>query len=174
MANTPFKMKGFGGFGNSPVTKKTKVDDTDVLYTGGSKGKISTTRHIKKTSEKNPADYKRTVYQTKQRKVQKPGSTNYLNVKPGAGEITDVYVTRTKAKGTGTEAMDNRKIKTKTVEYNVGDSGDITKTVTKSKRKGTIHTSQTKTKSKKIKSGIGKYFAKKRMKRITKKATKNV
>ena len=170
MANTPFKMKGFGGFGNSPVTKKTKVDDTHQSFHGGKskEGYVRTDRHIKTTSEKNPADYKRKVYTTKQSKVYS-GEGEFLS----GGETKSVGVTRTRAKGKGLGYNDDRKIKTKIVDYNIGDGGDITKTVTKSKRKGTARTSQTTTKTKKL-GKVGKYFAKKKIKRITKKATKNV
>ena len=143
----------------SPAKQNGKTEQTTQHWY---KGKKYTDRVIKKTSEKNPADYKQKIYSTTKH------TTPSLGDKP-----TSVSITRTRAKGTGLEGDDYRKIRTKETKYDIDKGGDITKTVTKTKRKGTASTSTRSTKSRKL-GVIGKYFAKRRIKKITKKATKNV
>ena len=53
MDKTPFKMRGFSGFGNSPMTKKSPTKDTDPHTEG----------HTHETKEVDPDAYEKILLQ---------------------------------------------------------------------------------------------------------------
>ena len=136
--STPFKMKGFSGFVNSPLTKKVTNEDgsttktTKNILTGRTRTvtKDSGDDYTKKSKTVTVKDKKGTVRKVKHRSYGEDNRENVVGGVKGKGSSPDVIST-TKYNKKG-EKKSKKDVTTKGVydtrkEYNTGIQGKQTK-----------------------------------------------